>query len=847
MATRLLPVPRVVEELEKARTVLADVGFDLAKRIPSIVVIGDQSTGKSSLLSALTGLQLLTGDDTVTRAPLKIFIRPGTEHKATLHYRLLKQDGSFEPKEEELPAAALSQQPEKVSESIRIAQQQMYESLKAAGNGAGSHVLGSLIDNTWLLKDHIELFVDMPGEKGCFTVVDLPGLHRPQGRDVYTKKLEDWVTEKIAPDNVIILSAMTAATAVAAGKTNLSVANSLAYNVDPQCRRTLSIITMADKATDKITQVLQAAVRNSKEPHTGCVVVATNPLAGQTEEDCLQQFQGDAAFKELETAGGGLGVKHLFQKLVDLQEAMVLKLDRRSLMSELQYKLDGLNSSLKSYEKQPDTEAAAEELVRGKLRLVQLSFFNSCKNASSADDGGANKDTMIDAMDAAAKSYVKKQSSFIPGILGQESVLKIVMKSIKIDTETYHCDLPSEYTAVEIFLEFHKDVAKDAVKFVVEAHEVMEEAIIGLLKIHLNPDGDGVGVCKAPELATAATAAVKQVLLTYQEPLCEAVEDLTHAYTYVVETLHSEVLYETYRRLLVLASGIIVTEQDPATAQVGQARERVNGSAPDMATQISKMKAFAQGNSSDGSGSSGTGAIVASVVGGVTQAALFPVLGPFAGPLGAGVGFLVEQAWDAFRDVLNKYKAEYKARKVQLGSSLPDYDVSLFEKDMVPLPWPKGADPMTSFELMCKMMNCDPGYVVEALGRYYEAFGKKLEEKQPDGTSLSSKFDAVQLQRQLIACLSRMLCTHHSMTESVTKLVRMRLMSTHISQERPDRPGLSLPAKLDTLLLQQLKANHQGQLLPLLVTKQTLEARAKLRQQKVGVEEAMKHLQKAFE
>lgn len=158
------------------------------------------------------------------------------------------------------------------------------------------------------------------------------------------------------------------------------------------------------------------------------------------------------------------------------------------------------------------------------------------------------------------------------------------------------------------------------------------------------------------------------------------------------------------------------------------------------------------------------------------------------------------------------------------------------------------ADPMTSFELMCKMMNCDPGYVVEALDFYYKAFGEKLEEKRPDKTPLDSKFDAVQLQRQLIACLSRMLCTHHSMTESVTKLVRMRLMSTHISVSSAavERPGLSLPAKLGKELLLQLKANHKGALLSLLVNKETLEARAKLTQQKSGVEEAMQQLQEAF-
>lgn len=76
---------------------------------------------------------------------------------------------------------------------------------------------------------------------------------------------------------------------------------------------------------------------------------------------------------------------------------------------QVQKRLNELDSSLASYEKLPQTEAEAEELVRDQLHRVELSFFNSCKNASCADAGGPIKDSMILAMDEAAKSYVKKQ------------------------------------------------------------------------------------------------------------------------------------------------------------------------------------------------------------------------------------------------------------------------------------------------------------------------------------------------------------------------------------------------------------------------------------------------------
>ena len=43
-------------------------GFDF----PRIVVIGDQSAGKSSVLEAISGVQLLRGTGVVTRAPIEL-------------------------------------------------------------------------------------------------------------------------------------------------------------------------------------------------------------------------------------------------------------------------------------------------------------------------------------------------------------------------------------------------------------------------------------------------------------------------------------------------------------------------------------------------------------------------------------------------------------------------------------------------------------------------------------------------------------------------------------------------------------------------------------------------------
>lgn len=61
---------------------------------------------------------------------------------------------------------------------------------------------------------------------------------------------------------------------------------------------------------------------------------------GLTEDDCLRQFEAVAEFAQLKKAGGGFGVKHLFRQLVELQGAMVMKLDKTSLISEVRSRSD---------------------------------------------------------------------------------------------------------------------------------------------------------------------------------------------------------------------------------------------------------------------------------------------------------------------------------------------------------------------------------------------------------------------------------------------------------------------------------------------------------------------------
>jgi hypothetical protein len=155
------------------------------------------------------------------------------------------------------------------------------------------------------------------------------------------------------------------------------------------------------------------------------------------------------------------------------------------------------------------------------------------------------------------------------------------------------------------------------------------------------------------------------------------------------------------------------------------------------------------------------------------------------------------------------------------------------------------AVPMTSFELMCKMMNCDPSYVVTALDFYYRAFFTEIHKAKSSADPLGIH-NPVGMQQQFIACLCRMLCTHYAMTESVNKLVRMRLLNTHPHVASSD-PKCSLPNMLGISLLKRLRATHNGRMLRLVTGEEQAAKLRELQQKREGIQSALQHLKAAKE
>ncbi|KAL0978540.1 hypothetical protein UPYG_G00171870 [Umbra pygmaea] len=124
---------------------LRSLGVEKDLALPAIAVIGDQSSGKSSVLEALSGVAFPRGSGIVTRCPLELKMkrkREGEEWQGKI---------SYQDHEEEIEDAS------DVEEKIREAQDHM------AGPGVG------------ICDDLISLEIGSP-DVPDLTLIDLPGI-----------------------------------------------------------------------------------------------------------------------------------------------------------------------------------------------------------------------------------------------------------------------------------------------------------------------------------------------------------------------------------------------------------------------------------------------------------------------------------------------------------------------------------------------------------------------------------------------------------------------------------------------------------------------------------------------
>ncbi|XP_053333207.1 interferon-induced GTP-binding protein Mx1-like [Clarias gariepinus] len=206
---------------------LRALGVETDLMLPAIVVIGDQSSGKSSVLEALSGVPLPCGSDIVTRCPLELKMKKSKNERwhGKISYKDIKEE---------------IQHSTDVDKIIRKAQNEI------AGAVDISHEL-------------ISLEVTSPNVPDL-TLIDLPGIaHEPvkgQPEDI-GEQIKSLIRKFITKQATIMLVLMPCNEDIATTE-----ALKMAQEVDPHGMRTLVILTKPDLVDRDMEETVMSTINN---------------------------------------------------------------------------------------------------------------------------------------------------------------------------------------------------------------------------------------------------------------------------------------------------------------------------------------------------------------------------------------------------------------------------------------------------------------------------------------------------------------------------------------------------------------------------------------------------------
>eukprot|EP01026_Neomeris_dumetosa_P027083 TRINITY_DN2203_c0_g1_i2.p1 TRINITY_DN2203_c0_g1~~TRINITY_DN2203_c0_g1_i2.p1 ORF type:complete len:668 (-),score=95.10 TRINITY_DN2203_c0_g1_i2:209-2095(-) len=359
--TTLSNVIDLVSRLQSACTALGDTGStdgtlpSLWDSLPTIVVVGGQSSGKSSVLEAVVGRDFLPrGSGIVTKRPLLLRLVK-LENGSDREYGVFQHDQDKKYYDFQDIMDEITAETERHLERVRQT----------------------------VSKDPINLTVYSPDVPNL-TLVDLPGLTkvRIEGQsERVIRDLEEMVRGFIEKPNVIIL-AVTPANADIATSDALWIAK----NVDPAGERTIGVFTKID-IMDKGTDVRDELLGRSVPLRMGWVGVVNRSQKAINERMSIEKarqgemdfFKSSDLYKDLPN----VGVKYLTQKLSECLITAVRK--------ELPNIQNVIETGIKQLQTEMDRIGAPAPMTRGgMIHLIMKILRRFEENFTEFVDTGRN-------------------------------------------------------------------------------------------------------------------------------------------------------------------------------------------------------------------------------------------------------------------------------------------------------------------------------------------------------------------------------------------------------------------------------------------------------------------------
>ncbi|KAG6389280.1 hypothetical protein SASPL_150745 [Salvia splendens] len=386
-------------------------------QLPTIVVVGDQSSGKSSVLESLAGIRLPRGDGICTRVPLIMSLKNHTSPEPQL---FLEFNGKTVETDEE-----------NIVNEINFATEEI------AGKGKG-------ISNTPLT-----LVVKKKGVPDL-TMIDLPGITRVpvkgQPEDI-SEQISNIIMNYITPDESIILNVLSAGVDF---PTCESI--KMSQSVDKTGQRTLAVVTKADKNPEGL---LEKIVADDVNIGLGYVCVI-NRVGDESYEEARDKeermFQTNPMLARIDKSI--VGIPALAARLTSIQANIIVKC-LPDIVRKINEKLSGNVEELNKMPKHMSSvgeamtafmntlgcarESLRKVLLRGEFdeypadddmhataRLAEMmNKFSEELRSAKTDDGSEN--FLVDEM----KVLEESRSVGLPNFIPKSAFRSLLAKKVK--------------------------------------------------------------------------------------------------------------------------------------------------------------------------------------------------------------------------------------------------------------------------------------------------------------------------------------------------------------------------------------------------------------------------------
>jgi len=355
-------------------------------RIPQMVTVGSQSSGKSSVINNILSMDLLpTGKNMVTRTPLRLELLQTETTDGRVEFGGYSEEAAWVVEY----SVTITLPVPNGKEIGRIREKIEQLTIQYAGQG----------QNITDREIHIRLYSPhVPN----LTLVDLPGLtqvactDRGQPKDI-KEKILSLVTRYIEKPETIILAVMQARTDMEA---DLSL--SLVKQHDRKCERTLGILTKVDLMEEEadISPYLRGEISVDLKLNYGYFAVRNRSSAEAKTHSIIEGFQlekeyflNHPKYKKQARCGISYLANSLTGILVDKVRGSIpgLSQELQQLEAELVKKLQALGDPL------PDTPEAQRQMVQKILMKFTQQFTESLESrGASLNTGRMIKETFIE-------------------------------------------------------------------------------------------------------------------------------------------------------------------------------------------------------------------------------------------------------------------------------------------------------------------------------------------------------------------------------------------------------------------------------------------------------------------